>query len=50
MIQQQERQLKEQYGTEISISTAKQKGRITFEFGSEDEFKALIRQLNHKYR
>ncbi|WP_281673304.1 ParB/RepB/Spo0J family partition protein [Staphylococcus auricularis] len=50
MIQQQERQLKEQYGTEVSISTAKQKGRITFEFGSEDEFKALIRQLNHKYR
>ncbi len=50
MIQQQERQLKEQYGTEVSISTAKQKGRITFKFGSEAEFKALICQLNHKYK
>lgn len=49
-IQQQERQLKEQYGSQVSISTTKQVGKITFEFKSQEEFKALIAQLNHKYR
>ncbi|MCU5746484.1 ParB/RepB/Spo0J family partition protein [Staphylococcus sp. SQ8-PEA] len=46
-IRKQERQLKEQYGTQVSISTRNQKGQITFEFTSEAEFKRLIRQLNN---
>lgn len=49
-IQQQERQLKEQYGSNVAISTKKGKGQITFEFRSEDEFKRLIQQLNEKYK
>ncbi|MGK3149969.1 ParB/RepB/Spo0J family partition protein [Staphylococcus shinii] len=48
-IRQQERQLKEQYGTSVAISTNKTKGQITFEFKSEAEFKRLIHQLNNKY-
>ncbi|WP_390895292.1 ParB/RepB/Spo0J family partition protein [Staphylococcus pettenkoferi] len=47
-IQKQERQLKEHYGTDVAISTRKQKGQITFEFTSEEEFKRLIRQLNRE--
>ena len=38
-IQQQERLLKEQYGSKVEISTSKNIGKITFEFKSEDEFK-----------
>lgn len=49
LIQQQERQLKEQYGTNVSITTNNKKGHITFEFKSEAEFKRLIHQLNDKY-
>ncbi|WP_353423824.1 ParB/RepB/Spo0J family partition protein [Staphylococcus xylosus] len=48
-IRQQERQLKEQYGANVAISTNKTKGQITFEFKSEAEFKRLIHQLNDKY-
>ncbi|MEB7838136.1 ParB/RepB/Spo0J family partition protein [Staphylococcus xylosus] len=48
-IRQQERQLKEQYGSNVAISTNKTKGQITFEFKSEAEFKRLIHQLNNKY-
>ncbi|KRG11195.1 ParB/RepB/Spo0J family partition protein [Staphylococcus sp. NAM3COL9] len=48
-IQQQERQLKEQYGSSVSISAHNKKGNITFEFKSEAEFKRLIHQLNEKY-
>ncbi|MGW7976952.1 ParB/RepB/Spo0J family partition protein [Staphylococcus xylosus] len=48
-IRQQERQLKEQYGTNVSISTQNKKGQITFEFSSEAEFKRLVHQLNEKY-
>lgn len=48
-IQQQERQLKEQYGSKVSIATQNKKGQITFEFKSEAEFKRLIHQLNDKY-
>ena len=49
MIQQQERFLKKQYGTNVDISTSKNVGKITFEFKSEAEFKRLIRQLNKDY-
>ncbi|PHK48722.1 ParB/RepB/Spo0J family partition protein [Staphylococcus edaphicus] len=48
-IRQQERQLKEQYGAKVAISTTNKKGNITFEFKSEDEFRRLIHQLNNKY-
>lgn len=48
-IRQQERQLKEQYGSNVAISTNKTKGQITFEFKSEAEFKRLIHLLNDKY-
>ncbi|MDH9599336.1 ParB/RepB/Spo0J family partition protein [Staphylococcus capitis] len=47
-IQQQERLLKEQYGSKVEISTSKKIGKITFEFKSEDEFKRIIQQLNRK--
>ena len=47
-IQQQERQLKERYGSRVDISTSKHVGKITFEFKSEEEFKRLIQQLNEK--
>lgn len=49
-IKQQERQLKEQYGTNVAITTKKNKGQITFEFASEEEFKRLVQQLNEKYK
>ncbi|PTF66112.1 chromosome partitioning protein ParB, partial [Staphylococcus cohnii] len=45
-IQQQERQLKEQYGSAVTISNKNKKGYITFEFKSETEFRRLIHQLN----
>ena len=48
-IQQQERQLKEQYGSPVTISNKNKKGYITFEFKSETEFRRLIHQLNEKY-
>lgn len=48
-IRQQERQLQEQYGAKVAISTRNRKGHITFEFKSEEEFRNLIRQLNDKY-
>ncbi|WP_285813501.1 MULTISPECIES: ParB/RepB/Spo0J family partition protein [Staphylococcus] len=48
-IKQQERQLKEQYGSNVTIATRNKKGQITFEFTSEEEFKRLIHQLNEKY-
>lgn len=48
-IQQQERQLKEQYGSAVTISNINKKGYITFEFKSETEFRRLIHQLNEKY-
>src|SRR5699024_10313305 len=47
-IQQQERQLKEQYGSAVTISNKNKKGYITFEFKSETEFRRLIHQLNEK--
>ena len=49
-IKQQERQLKEQYGTNVAITTKKNKGQITFEFTSEAEFKRLVQELNEKYK
>ncbi|WP_436860826.1 ParB/RepB/Spo0J family partition protein [Staphylococcus caeli] len=49
-IRQQERQLKEQYGAHVAITTKNKKGQITFEFKSEAEFKRLIHQLNEKYK
>lgn len=42
-IQKQERQLKEQYGSKVDISTHKNIGKIAFEFKSEEEFKSLIK-------
>ncbi|MBM9447852.1 ParB/RepB/Spo0J family partition protein [Staphylococcus ureilyticus] len=48
-IQQQERQLKEQYGSAVTISNKNKKGYITFEYKSETEFRRLIHQLNEKY-
>lgn len=49
-IKQQERQLKEQYGTNVAISTKNNKGQIIFEFSSEEEFKRLVQHLNEKYK
>ncbi|MGN5884037.1 MULTISPECIES: ParB/RepB/Spo0J family partition protein [Staphylococcus] len=46
MIQRQERLLQEHYGTKVAITTKKNKGQITFEFKSEEEFMRLIQQLN----
>lgn len=48
-IAQQERQLKEQYGTKVDISTNNKIGKITFEFKSQEEFEMLIKQLNNNY-
>ena len=48
-IQKQERQLKEQYGSKVDISTHKNIGKIAFEFKSEEEFKSLIKKLNQNY-
>ncbi|MBL7564434.1 ParB/RepB/Spo0J family partition protein [Staphylococcus saccharolyticus] len=48
-IHQQERRLKERYGSKVEISTAKNIGKITFEFKSEAEFKRLIQQLNKNH-
>lgn len=47
-IQKQERILKEKFGTRVDISAGKKVGKITFEFGSEDEFRTLINKLNEK--
>ncbi|PTF04160.1 chromosome partitioning protein ParB [Staphylococcus devriesei] len=47
-IQKQERILKEKYGTRVDISAGRKIGKITFEFGSEDEFRMLINKLNEK--
>ena len=47
-IQKQERILKEKFGTQVDISAGKKVGKITFEFGSEDEFRTLINKLNEK--
>lgn len=48
MIQKQERLLKEQYGTNVAITTKRNKGQITFEFTSEAEFMRLIQALHHE--
>lgn len=45
-IQKQERLLKEQYGTNIEITTKNNVGKIVFEFKSKEEFQRLIKQLN----
>ena len=46
MIERQERLLKERFGTNVAITTKRNKGQITFEFKSEEEFKRLIQQLH----
>lgn len=48
-IKQQERQLREQYGAKVDISIKKSVGKISFEFGSQDDFVRIIEQLNRKY-
>ncbi|WP_077452931.1 ParB/RepB/Spo0J family partition protein [Staphylococcus aureus] len=48
-IQQQERQLREQYGAKVDISIKKSVGKISFEFESQDDFVRIIEQLNRKY-
>lgn len=48
-IKQQERQLREQYGTKVDISIKKSVGKISFEFESQDDFVRIIEQLNRKY-
>lgn len=48
-IKQQERQLREQYGTKIDISIKKSVGKISFEFDSQDDFVRIIEQLNRRY-
>ncbi|HDB4598919.1 TPA: ParB/RepB/Spo0J family partition protein [Staphylococcus aureus] len=48
-IKQQERQLREQYGTKVDISIKKSVGKISFEFDSQDDFVRIIEQLNHRY-
>ncbi|EUO38174.1 TPA: ParB/RepB/Spo0J family partition protein, partial [Staphylococcus aureus] len=45
-IKQQERQLREQYGTKVDISIKKSVGKISFEFDSQDDFVRIIEQLN----
>ncbi|HCW8996854.1 TPA: ParB/RepB/Spo0J family partition protein, partial [Staphylococcus aureus] len=44
-IKQQERQLREQYGTKVDISIKKSVGKISFEFDSQDDFVRIIEQL-----
>ncbi|HCW8689410.1 ParB/RepB/Spo0J family partition protein, partial [Staphylococcus aureus] len=45
-IKQQERQLREQYGTKVDISIKKSVGKISFEFDSQEDFLRIIEQLN----
>ncbi|EMP9817159.1 ParB/RepB/Spo0J family partition protein [Staphylococcus aureus] len=47
-IKQQERQLREQYGTKVDISIKKSVGKISFEFDSQDDFVRIIEQLNRR--
>ncbi|HHA0294244.1 TPA: ParB/RepB/Spo0J family partition protein [Staphylococcus aureus] len=48
-IKQQERELREQYGTKVDISIKKSVGKISFEFDSQDDFVRIIEQLNRRY-
>ncbi|MCS5349031.1 ParB/RepB/Spo0J family partition protein [Staphylococcus aureus] len=48
-IKQQERQLREQYGTKVDISIKKSVGKISFEFDSQEDFLRIIEQLNRMY-
>ncbi|HAR3600763.1 TPA: ParB/RepB/Spo0J family partition protein [Staphylococcus aureus] len=48
-VKQQERQLREQYGTKVDISIKKSVGKISFEFDSQDDFVRIIEQLNRRY-
>ncbi|HCD4446566.1 TPA: ParB/RepB/Spo0J family partition protein [Staphylococcus aureus] len=48
-IKQQERQLREQYGTKVDISIKKSVGKISFEFDSQENFLRIIEQLNRRY-
>ncbi len=48
-IKQQERQLREQYGTKVNISIKKSVGKISFEFDSQEDFLRIIEQLNRRY-
>lgn len=48
-MKQQERQLREQYGTKVDISIKKSVGKISFEFDSQDDFVRIIEQLNRRY-
>ncbi|CPB36031.1 ParB/RepB/Spo0J family partition protein [Staphylococcus aureus] len=48
-IKQQERQLREQYGTKVDISIKKSVGKISFEFDSQEGFVRIIEQLNRRY-
>lgn len=48
-IKQQERQLREQYGTKVDISIKKSVGKILFEFDSQEDFVRIIEQLNRRY-
>ncbi|HFV7362950.1 TPA: ParB/RepB/Spo0J family partition protein [Staphylococcus aureus] len=48
-IKQQERQLREQYGTKVDISIKKSVGKISFEFDSQEDFVRIIEQLNRRY-
>ncbi|EOD4408113.1 ParB/RepB/Spo0J family partition protein [Staphylococcus aureus] len=48
-IKQQERQLREQYGTKVDISIKKSVGKISFEFDSQEDFVRIIEQLNRMY-
>ncbi|HAR7042383.1 TPA: ParB/RepB/Spo0J family partition protein [Staphylococcus aureus] len=48
-IKQQERQLREQYGTKVDISIKKSVGKISFEFDSQEDFLRIIEQLNRRH-
>ncbi|HHO0510196.1 TPA: ParB/RepB/Spo0J family partition protein [Staphylococcus aureus] len=48
-IKQQERQLREEYGTKVDISIKKSVGKISFEFDSQEDFLRIIEQLNRRY-
>ncbi|HHE7656774.1 TPA: ParB/RepB/Spo0J family partition protein, partial [Staphylococcus aureus] len=48
-IKQQERQLREQYGTKVDISIKKSVGKVSFEFDSQEDFVRIIEQLNRRY-
>ncbi|HCQ1908526.1 TPA: ParB/RepB/Spo0J family partition protein [Staphylococcus aureus] len=48
-IKQQERLLREQYGTKVDISIKKSVGKISFEFDSQEDFVRIIEQLNRRY-